>query len=297
MEPLEWAAAHVEPAGAAEVVKDREWATVWRLPVAGADVYVKQCHGRWRFEPALTAALSTRWPDRVVEVLVVDVGAARMVLADAGTRAGDLGNPPELWETVLPRYAELQQGETANAEEHLAAGVLDLRTEALPDAFEAAVAQDLPLPADALARLRSFGPRYAALCADLASTGTAATVQHDDLHVNNLYRGDGGLRLVDWGDASVAHPFFSTVVTFRFLEERNGLAPDDPWFARLRDAYLEPWGGTARVEEFALAQRVGIFAHITAWAIYRAALDPAARPDFDEHFPVVLHRALARIDA
>ena len=28
----------------------------------------------------------------------------------------------------------------------------------------------------------------------------------------------------------------------RFLEQVNGLPPSDPWFTRLRDAYLEPWG-------------------------------------------------------
>lgn len=295
MDPLEWAATRVTPVGAPEVVSDEEWAKVWRLPIAGADVFVKQCHGRWQFEPALTAALSTRWPDRVVEVLAVDPHAARMVLTDAGTRVGELGNPPELWEAVLPRYAELQQGEATHVDEHLRAGVLDLRTGTLPAAYESAVAEDLPLTGDALERLRAFVPAYAWLCAELASTGTGATVQHDDLHVNNLYRSPTGLRVVDWGDSSVAHPFFSTVVTFRFLEERNGLAPGDPWFARLRDAYLEPWGH-GRTEEFALAQRVGIFAHVTAWTIYRDALDPAARPGFLEHFPSVLHRALARID-
>jgi hypothetical protein len=50
------------------------------------------------------------------------------------------------------------------------------------------------------------------------------------------------LRLLDWGVASISHPFMSLVVTFRFLEETNKLAPNDSWFARLRDAYLEPWG-------------------------------------------------------
>ena len=70
----------------------------------------------------------------------------------------------------------------------------------------------------------------------------------------NLYSRTGKLRVVDWRDSSIAHPFFSLVVTFRFLEEFNHLAPDHPLFRRLRDAYLEPWGsGLEETFEIALA--------------------------------------------
>jgi hypothetical protein len=104
-----------------------------------------------------------------------------------------------------------------------------------------------------------FAPRLAALCGELAA--------HDER-----------LRLLDWGDASML------VVTFRFLEERNKLPPADPWFARLHDAYLEPWGGGL----------AGTFAHTFAWARQRDYLPEAARPEFDRGFQVVLRRAVAR---
>jgi hypothetical protein len=72
----------------------------------------------------------------------------------------------------------------------------------------------------------------------------------------------------------------------------NKLPPGDPWFARLRDAYLEPWGrGLATA--FDLAIRVGTFAHAIAWTRQRDAL-PEARADFDSEFQVVLRRAVAR---
>src|SRR5919204_6865147 len=77
---------------------------------------------------------------------------------------------------------------------------------------------------------------------ELAAHGIPETIQHDDLHMANLYAQGGRLRVLDWGDSSISHPFASLVVTFRFLEEINKLSPVDPWFARLRDAYLEPWG-------------------------------------------------------
>jgi hypothetical protein len=82
-------------------------------------------------------------------------------------------------------------------------------------------------------------------------------------------------------------------VTFRFLEEFNHLAPDDPWFGRLRDAYLEPWG-TGLEETFELAIRVGWFAHSIAWSRQRDALPPEAWPDFDRAFVNILRRAVAQ---
>jgi hypothetical protein len=151
----------------------------------------------------------------------------------------------------------------------------------------------LGLDDDELDRLRAFAPRFAQLCGELAAHGVPETAQHDDLHGANVYARGGRLRLLDWGDASVSHPFASLVVTFRFLEERNKLPPADPWFGRLRDAYLEPWGA-GLADAFALALRVGTFAHVIAWQRQRDHLPAAALPAFDRWYPVVLRRAVAR---
>jgi hypothetical protein len=102
--------------------------------------------------------------------------------------------------------------------------------------------------------------------------------------------------VLDWGDASISHPFASLVVTFRFLEERTKLTPDDPWFARLRDAYLEPWG-RGLDDAFALAFRVGTVARAIAYIRQRAAIPREELPLFDTDFAIVLRRALAQTGA
>jgi hypothetical protein len=217
------------------------------------------------------------------------------LLADAGTPIGDRGNPPEVWAAVLPHYAELQRGEAAHAPDHLSHGVPDLRLPTLAARYDELLARDLPLERGELVRLARFAPRFAELCVELASCGIEDTVQHDDLHMANVYARDGRLRVLDWGDSSISHPFASLVETFRFLEERNGLSPGDPWFDRLRDAYLEPWGSNL-TDVFTLAIRVGAFAHCFAWARQRDHLTEVERRNFDRWFPIVLRRALAAID-
>ena len=120
------------------------------------------------------------------------------------------------------------------------------------------------------------------------------TVQHDDLHMSNVYAQGEQLRVLDWGDSSISHPFVSLVVTFRFLEEVTKLPLGDPWFARLRDAYLEPYGrglGGA----FSLSMRVGAVAHAIAWLRQRDHLPAMERTEFDQWFRIVLRRAIAQI--
>jgi len=291
-----WIHAHATPVGPIEIVHARPWSTVSRVPVAGGAVFFKECAPVQAFEPALTAALFERWPSLVPEVLGYDVERAWLLLADAGTPIGARGNPPEMWESVLPLYAELQRGEVAYVDEHVANGVPDLRMATLAADYDGLLRHELPLTSEEITQLRGFTPSFRKLCEELDAHGLPASIQHDDLHMNNLYEKDRTLRVMDWGDASAAHPFFSLVITFRFLEERNGLAPADPWFTRLRDAYLEPWGSGFE-STFDLALRVGAFARAFALSRVRHQLPADALPSYDTDLVVIFRRALAEVGA
>ena len=292
-EAEDWICAHVEPVGAIETKHERPWATVLRVPLADGVAWFKACAPVQAFEPRLTAELFARHPDRVPEVLGYDEDRAWLLLGDAGTPIGAFGNPPEAWLVALPLYAELQRGEATHTRDHLAHGVPDLRVATLPARYEDLLHRELPLEREEIDRLHAFAPRFAELCDELAAGDVPETVQHDDLHMANVYAHDGRLRVLDWGDSSISHPFMSLVVTFRFLEEVTKLAPGDPWFARLRDAYLEPWGrGLDGV--FALAIRVGSLAHAIAWLRQRDHLSASEGAEFDTWFPIVLRRAIAQ---
>jgi len=288
----DWIRARVEPVGAIEVAHVRPWSTVLRVPLADGAAWFKACAPVQAFEPRLSASLFRRWPDRVPEVLDHDEARAWLLLADAGTTLGAQGNPPEAWLRVLPGYAELQLGEAERVAEHLMFGVPDLRLPTLPNRYAELLEHELPIDPGEMERLREFAPRFGELCAELATHAIPESVQHDDLHYANVYVQGECLRVLDWGDASISHPFASLIETFRFLElAPNRLAPSDPWFARLRDAYLEPWG-QGLTETFALAMRVGTFAHTCAWARQRDALPHEARLEFDRAFGTILRRAI-----
>ena len=291
----QWIAAHVQPVGPIETAHERPWATVLHVPLADGAAWFKACAPVQSFEPRLSAQLAARWPGRVADVIACDEERSWLLLADAGRPIGSFGgNPPEPWLRVLPSYAELQRGEAEHRDDHLTHGVPDLRVAHLPERFDDLLRHELPLDPDELGALRRFAPRFAELCAELTARGIPETIQHDDLHMANVYVDTDGMRVLDWGDSSISHPFASLVVTFMFLEEVGGLVPGDPWFARLRDAYLEPWG-PGHDDAFALALRVGAVAHAIAWLRQREALPDEARPAFDKHYPVVLRRAIDQI--
>ena len=286
-----WIRAFVQPTAPIETAHERPWSTVLRVPLAGGAAWFKACGQVQAFEPRLSAKLFARWPDRVAEVLAYDEQRAWLLLADAGVPVCARGNPPEAWLEVLPLYGELQRGEGAYANDHIAHGVPSLPVSTLPTRYAELLERELPLEPEEVARLRTFSSRFEQLCAELADDGLPPTVQHDDLHMGNVYELNERRRLLDWGDSSISHPFFSLVVTFRFLEERTGLQPRDRWFARLRHAYLEPWG-TSVGDVFELAIRVGTFALPIAWARQREFLRPAERASFDDAFAHVLRRAV-----
>jgi hypothetical protein len=247
------------------------------------------------FEPRLTAELSSRWPSYVTDVLAHDLERAWLLLGDAGTAVAQLANSPEIWLQALPRYAELQRGEVRHVPDHLAHGVPDLRVAQLPAAYARLIDLDLPLGTSEVARLRAFEPEFTRLCDALADEHPVASIQHDDLHLWNLFVSGPFTRVIDWGDSSIGDPFWSLFVTFRFLEQINGLERGDPWFARLREAYLEPWGG-GLTDTFDRALRVGAFAHAIASMRGRVALRGREQLLFDEDFALILRRALAGVD-
>jgi hypothetical protein len=241
---------------------------------------LKLCAPVQAFEPRLTAALSGRWPDRVVEVLAHDEEQGWLLLADGGTPVGAFGNVEDAWAAALPLYAELQAGEAARAAEHLEGGVTDRTVDALPALYDDMLSRELPLEPEEVDGLRRLAPAFAERCAALAGS-MPATVEHSDLHIGNVFVREGRILFLDWGDTAVSHPFFSLA------------RADDAWDARLRAAYLEPWGpGLEDLLELALP--VGSFAYAFGFLRLWDHLDEEQRERYRDAMPTIIRRALDR---
>lgn len=300
---LEWAADRLAERGRM-ITGDVEqphawpWSTVLRLPTAEGPVWFKADGAGTAYEVPLLCALASWCPDRVLAPLAADDGRGWLLLPDGGTtlRAQQSGHTDLAhWERILVEYAELQRLVAPRAEQMVGLGVPDLRPAALPGRLAALLDDPLllrvglpgGLSVEQHARLRADQPSYAEWCAALDDLGIAPSLQHDDLHDGNVFVGAGGTgryRVFDWGDASVAHPFTTLLVTLRVVEDRMGLPDGAPELLRLRDAYLEPWtaehDGAALREAARLALRVGAVGRALAWQRALVHATPAALERF-----------------
>jgi len=155
-------------------------------------------------------------PDILPEIVAARPEAGWLLLRDAGRRARE--HPIE-WGPLLRRYAELQIASIPHAQDLLDAGIVDNREPAVARLFEY-------VSPETAERLRARMPEVEQRLARLAASPLPATVEHNDLHDGNVFSRDGRARILDWGDAALAHPFFTLTVE------------EDP---SAREAYLEPW--------------------------------------------------------
>lgn len=251
---------------------DRPWGTVHTAPTTAGAVWLKAPGDGGRFEVALYDLLGRVVPDRIPRPVAVDLERGWVLLADGGTTLGDRLADTGLvdgFAAVLPWYGRLQRDLGAHTGALLSAGVADMRPEVMPDRFDEAVAAVTAATGDPLDDVRAMRPAYARWCARLAASPVPASLDHNDLHPWNVFLDGDRVRFHDWGDAVLAHPFASMLVTVATVRRRLGAGPDDPAVRRIRDAYLEAWSDlmTHRelVAEVELACWVGKVARALVW--------------------------------
>lgn len=182
----------------------------------------------------------------------------RLLTRDAGRRLRahlDDGDPAPSWQELLALHAELQIDFAADTQTALALGTTDARPAELP----------------ALATLLPGGERRRDVirrAVDGLGAAVPLSVVHTEAHDGNLFIRGGHVRLLDWAEAVVSHPFVGIVLPLRFAVERTGESPE-----RLRDAYLEPFTRFAALPELRAAFEHGYVLGALVRAITWQALE------------------------
>jgi hypothetical protein len=261
--------------GPSEQPRSYPWSTILTFPTDRGTLWFKANAAGMCHEAALYEVLVRRSRRHVLEPVATDLERGWLLLPDGGRtmRAVD-GAATDLsaWELMLVEHAEMQRELVPHVDEVLAAGVPDARPHRLPairdrllgDRAVCRVGAEDGLSVEKYERLRACAPAYAETCARLAGIGIPPSLQHDDLHANNVFVPEdrsAPLRVFDWGDAVVGHPFGVLLVTLRVVANLMELDNGAPELLRLRDAYLEPWSAehdrVSLVEAARLASRVG----------------------------------------
>jgi len=189
-------------------------------------VWFKAARPAFAHEAGVLAVLGQVAPELLPEVIAsTDEGC--LLLADAGERARE---HPIDWRVMLRAYAELQRGAAAHVDALLATGAYDNRPGRVVERARALMRY---LPPDLAAELEARLPQVAEQIDRLAASRLPVTIDHGDLHDANVFSSEGHVRILDWGDSAVAHPFFTLSVA----------EPEEiPWT-------LEAWEGHAPAGE------------------------------------------------
>lgn len=304
-----------------ELVHARPWSAVWRVTTPKGPLFFKAACPLLAREASLTAWLQDRQPGLTFPLLAADFERGWMLLPDGGPALRSfLRAPADLRrvDALLPAFASLQIETSARPQEVLARVPFDRRPALLPSLF-AALLEDVEtlrpgqqdgLSADHLRRLHLLQPRFADICAELADGPIPPALHHDDFHDGNLYGSSetGPLRVADWGEAALAHPFFSLIILLRALAGSVGL-PDETTdvperlpaeLARLRDLYLTPWEQFTPLPElqriFSLAWRAGMVSRALTWQAVVASFDPPRRSPYRAAAPAWLGEFLTLME-
>jgi hypothetical protein len=271
----------------------RAWSSTIRYETTAGALWFKVNGPGTRFEPAVMSVLARQAPRLVPEVVAVDTERGWSLMRDAGPVMRSMAEPNALWDRwseLLRMYAEVQLSLADHVDELVMAGLERLSPELMPTRFAGLVEElartpedDGGLSARDARRLELLLPDYQEWCAELAGSGIATSLNHDDLHSSNVCLSDAGPRVIDWGDAKVSHPFCTMLATLNSIAWHAGTTLDDPKVLGVRDAYLDPFARYADHDELdrwvGLARRTGCLGRALS---YVYALEGEPRTAYEE---------------
>ncbi|MGW3946944.1 hypothetical protein ACWEBH_12500 [Micrococcus endophyticus] len=281
--------------------RERAWGDIWTVAARGRLFWFKRPAAALAREVGLRHLLEARDPAHVLPLVAADPERGWMLTEDQGAvlaaRAREDG--PDHYAGLARALAAVQRALT-------------------PQDVETLAAAGMPrfAPRDAVARLdaqlapfAALEPDHPARCAEAERTraleATAAVVRHweeleaaarpgllpglgvdhNDLHGGNAFvDAAGAVRITDWGDAVLAHPFASLRALLGPVRTVFG----DPAVDDVRAAYVDAWAGPApdprdrALLEDALetAMRLAVPQRLSCWT---ALADPPAWAEYAEY--------------
>ncbi len=228
-----------------------------------------------------------------------------MLMPDLGGEALSAANAASSLAEALRTYARMQLSWIDRGDELTALGCPDRTLDTLEAAIDPLLgASELLLPdhpdglsPSELEAVPALAARLREACAALRAHDLPPTLEHGDLHTDNVRERDGAFAVFDWSDGCLSVPFFSLVPFFEFRPSPLDGGLRDA----LRDEYLEAWtayGPRERLAEaFELARFVGLFHQAVGYRRITELTEPRARWEFERGVPFFVKRLLERMTA
>jgi Ser/Thr protein kinase RdoA (MazF antagonist) len=188
----------------------------------------------------------------------IDLDRGFLLTPDQGPVFGEtVGDDLEPWCAMAREGALLQRELAEHVDEMQAAGLRRLgAAEAVSyvatraQQYESLPASDpRQLSAADATTLRGLLPQVRVWAEETAALGLPVTLNHNDLHENNVFAVDGGMRFFDFGDALLGDPLAALLVPLRRVTGRLECGPDDPRVSQVAEAAFEVWSDVASLAD------------------------------------------------
>jgi hypothetical protein len=256
----------------------RVWSisAVLEVPTSDGTLWFKACCDHFRAEAAILHRLSQRLPDLVPTVVAADEAEGWLLmepLAGASDRAEGAA------EALAPVWAAAQLASLTWLDELRTAGCPDRGVEPTLAAWHRVLAHDPEmalLSDDERAAVLGATDEVEARVREFWSTGLPDTLAHGDLHPGNVAYDGQDLRLFDWTDACISHPFLDGSHLTYFVASHDADADADRQLADFAEPWREAYPEADVDRALALAPLADLVFQTVTFAAIAAATEEGA---------------------
>lgn len=250
---LQWAE-HVLASNivAHQIVVETPWSVVYKIETTQCVVYLKQVPKALFLEPDILAFLHHHGCKNIPELIAIDPelhcfltkSCGNVALRDLFKRKVDF----PLLKIGIHSYTTIQRQLENKMQLTSALGIPDWRLNKFTSLYSELISQDKLLLDDGLAeeeinQLHLLHPTCQQLCDILSNHDIPETFSHSDFQENNMLLDEktGSINIIDWGEAVIAHPFFSLNGCLWNLTYFNELKPTDSMYRKIQSECIVPW--------------------------------------------------------
>jgi hypothetical protein len=257
-----------------KTVVDTPWSCVLRFATSDGSVYLKHTPALLALEANIIHILRAQFHASVPVVIAQNAELDCFLMQDAGRPLREVLKQKfdvALLCKAIDQFTALQFAVADQVEVFLEIGVPDWRLNKLPDLYKEVISQKGLLIADGLSEresdvLEALIPKVSHACQKLSDYSIPQTLVQPDFSDNNILIEDVShqITLIDLGEISISHPFFSLLNSLQQVKKHHALREDEDRYLRIKEACLKNYMHLMPEQEvldaFAMAQRV--------WLVY-----------------------------
>jgi hypothetical protein len=262
----------------------RVWSisAVLTVPTDAGDLWFKASCEHFGAEAGIVAVVAAHLPDLALEVVAVDRDRG-WLLTEPLADLSDAGPPADTGTLLASRWTAAQLRSLDWLDELRAAGAPDRGLEPTLAAWRAALETSPELDAltpDERAALARAVPVVESRLREFWSCGFPDTLAHGDLHAGNVASDGHRVRIFDWSDGCITHPFLDGTHLAHWTDEESG---EEDVADRVRTV-LAPWRDAFPDADFDRAVELAPLADLVFQTVTFDALVRGTEPgvgDFD----------------